>query len=350
MLGCMKRTVFLISGVIVIIAVVISWMFFRDKSSASRLKVMVYPSFLSPYGPALEIKKKFEKICSCTVHWISIEDSTLMTQRLQLSSDGFGVDVVFGLDPLTLSSADLEWRSFFVSVENLIPQAKQWLSVFGVKTLSSQYQAVPISWSPLTFISRFSLDSLDGIQDLLDSQWSKKISLPHPRLSSLGLQFYFWIFSIFDSKEKRLKFLHQFKNQIYSLTHSWSSSYGLFQKKLAELTFSYQTSLMYHFTEERKNYYSAQFSKGHPYQVEFAVIPKTCVECDLAEKFIQFLLEEDVQKILMHKNYMLPVHKKAVQKTPFENLEKLPLISYEKINTFLSQKKQLLKEWDNIFK
>ena len=349
MLGCMKRRVFLIGGLTIITVIVIGWIFFREKSSVSRLKVMVYPSFLSPYGPAHEIKKKFEKICSCAIHWISVEDSTLMTQRLQLNSDGFGVDVVFGLDQLTLSSSDLKWRSFFVSVENLIPQAKQWLGVFGVKSLSSQYQAVPVNWSPLTFLSRSSLDSLIGIQDLLDSQWNKKISLPHPRLSSLGLQFYFWIFSIFDSKEKRLQFLHQFKNQIYSLTHSWSSSYGLFQKELADLTFSYQTSLMYHFVEERKNYHSTQLSQGHPYQVEFAVIPNTCVECNLAEKFIQFLLEEEVQRILMHKNYMLPVNKYAVQNTPFENLKKLPLISYEKIDDFLSQKKQLLKEWNDVF-
>ena len=102
----MKRTVFLIGGAVVITVIVIGWIFFRENSSVSRLKVMVYPSFLSPYGPALEIKKEFEKICSCTVHWISVEDSTFMTQRLQLSSDGFGVDVVFGLDQLTLSSED----------------------------------------------------------------------------------------------------------------------------------------------------------------------------------------------------------------------------------------------------
>lgn len=323
--------------ILIIFTVLIGWvLFFQQTNSSPKLKVMVYSSFLSPYGPAHKIQKQFENICNCQIQWMKVEDSTLMIQRLKLRSDGLGVDVVLGLDQLTFNTSNQKWKKIKPFNKNIISKAKQWVQPF----------TIPISWAPLTFIARKPEYLPQTIESLLDPHLRKKISLSHPRSSTVGFQFYFWIFSLFkDTKE----FLNLFKQQVYTLSHSWSSSYGLFQKELAQLTFSYQTSIIYHLIEENKQYLAAHFPEGHPYQVELAAIPETCTQCDLAQDFLKFLLEDNIQKILMTKNYMFPVTQGVVQGTPFESLEELPLISYEKIDAFLLKKSQYLKDWDNIF-
>ena len=356
------------------------------------LKVMTYPSFTSPYGPGPVIQKEFEPLCNCKIRWVQAEDSTLMIQKLGLRSDGLGVDVVIGLDQLTLPLAfrERKWKNISLRPQNFIPLAKSWIlqnknslliknnplihqkirenpekkippvqSRFKEQNSPNQDQftakqtllkAVPVSWSPLSFISRESRSLPQNWPSLIqEKKWDKKISLPHPRYSTVGLQFYFWVVSFFKTEEKVIQFLKEFKKKVYFVSHSWSSSYGLFQKKFADLTFTYQTSWAYHFIEENQNYFFAVFNQGHPYQMEYSAILQTCRECALAEQFVQFLLQKDIQKILMTKNYMLPVISGVQQGTPFERLDQWNLISYKKINTFLAQKEKWLKIWDRIF-
>ena len=331
-----RNMIFFILLGIIIIGGTFGRIVFRMKDSSPKLKVMVYSSFLSPYGPAYDIQKQFEKTCECQIQWMKVEDSTLMIQRLKLRSDGLGVDVVLGLDQLTFNTSNQKWKKINLSNSNLIPKAQKWIQPF----------TIPISWAPFTFIARQPEYLPQNIESLLNPNLRKQISLPHPRSSTIGFSILFLDFLSFKDTEK---FLRSFKQQVYTVSHSWSSSYGLFQKNLLNLLFLTKLLLFTHLIEENKQYFSARFSEGHPYQVELAAIPETCVQCDLAQKFLKFLLKENIQKILMTKNYMFPVTQGVVKGTPFEDLEELPLISYKTIDAFLLKKVQYLKDWDDIF-
>ena len=311
----------------------------NEEPSLPYLKVMVYSSFLSPYGPAKSIQKNFESVCQCRIKWMKAEDSTFMTSMLKIREDGFGVDVVLGLDQITLFSEKNLWKPVSLQREKLIPQL-----LFFSKKENQKYTAIPISWSPLTFISRNERDLPKNLDSLLEDK--KKLSLPHPRYSTVGLQFYFWLYSVFGEK-KLNDFLKQLKGQVFKISHSWSSSYGVFQKKFSDLTFSYQSSVLYHQIEEKEKFYFARMDEKHPYQIELAAVVKTCSECKLAEDFIQFLLTKNIQEILLKKNYMLPsvrgIYKKEILGPS------LPLISYEKMEFFFLRKKNLLDMWDSVF-
>lgn len=320
----------------------IKWRFVDRNDSLVTLRVMAYPSFVSPYGPSGIIRKEFEKICQCQIYWMSVEDSTSISQRLQLRSDGLKVDVVIGLDQITLDEAykHSKWTPL-----NL-PQA-QFISSFP---LWVKKWAIPITWSPLTFITRkIDLNSINSIYYLLDSNLKKSITFPHPKSSTLGLQFYFWIYSLIP-EDQRKQFLMNLNKNIYKVTDSWSSSYGMFQKRFVDVTFSYQTSLVYHkINDEIGNQYkNLIFKEGHPYQVEYAAVPQTSKNPNLGEKFIHFLLSKKMQGVLMNKNYMLPVVKGVSNGTLFDSLEKVKLIPYQKLPSFLSEKKQLTKEFNKI--
>jgi len=288
---------------------------------------MTYSSFLSVFGPGQEIKKEFEKQCECNIEWIKVPDSTLFIQRLSLKKDGFKTDVVVGLDQLSLKEAKtLSWEKIEgIKANKFLPP----VSVF----LSSQF--IPYDWSPMSFISRKKRQPLN-LQDLLASEFKNKISLPSPLTSTVGLQFYYWIWTIFQEKTK--DFLSSFKEQLYGLPPSWSTSYSLFQRGHVYLSFSYLSSLLYHRDQNQKDFYFVTFKEGHPFQVELAGVSSFCTQCDIGKMFIRFLISPKAQTLLQKKNYMFPVIKALPEDTLLQK-NKWKFIKYDKWDLFLDYRK-----------
>lgn len=307
-----------------------------SSSSKKVLRVMTYSSFLNIFGPGEHIKKEFEKICACHIKWIRVTDSTLFIQRLHLKKDGFKTDVVLGLDQLSLKNAELlPWKNIIIDKNIFTSPAKNFVS----------HKFIPYDWSPMSFISKIKRDKIN-LKDLLNQEFKYKISLPYPRTSTVGFQFYYWIWSVF--KNKTADFLKDLKSQLYGMSPSWSISYALFQRGHVLLSFSYLSSLLYHAQQKQKDFYAVSFKQGHPFQVELAGVSGFCTQCELAQKFVHFLLTPAIQQILYKKNYMLPVTYLSSQSVKL--LFKQKLISYKQLDTFLELKKHRLDMWDKILK
>ena len=299
---------------------------------------MTYSSFVSVFGPGLQVQKEFEKICDCKVKWIKVPDSTLFVQRLSLREDGFRTDVVMGLDQLSLKIAKtLSWKKVQVDKSVFTTPAKDFLSD----------EFVPYDWSPMSFLSRKKIDKL-SLNDLLDKKYKNNISLPSPRTSTVGFQFYYWIWLVF--KEKTGSFLKAFKNQLYGLSPSWSTSYALFQRGHVDLSFSYLSSLLYHQEQNQKDFYLVPFEEGHPFQVEMVAVSGFCTQCELGRSFINFLLTPETQALLKKKNYMFPVVNLPDTRFAMESFPQLDLIQYDQLDSFLDRKEEWLSKWDKLMK
>ena len=353
----MKHKVFLLLIIFLIISGGV--VFFKSAKPAKKiLRVMVYSSFVNVFGPGPLIKTEFEKICDCQIKWLKVSDSTLFAQRLSLKKDGFKTDVVLGLDQLSLKKARaLPWKEVTTSDRAFLPPADRFLSPYFV----------PYNWSPMSFLSRKQLNQPDfkkgtpfttspsynsepkpeslnkrsieqalSLKDLLNKKFQHNISLPSYRTSTVGLQFYYWIWSVFQEQTKH--FLKAFQDQLYGLSPSWSTSYALFQRGHVDLSFSYLSSLLYHRHQQQKDFYFVFFEEGHPFQVEMAGVSGFCTQCTLAKSFVLFLLKPDIQNILKTKNYMLPVT--IPSDKDFPALQDIKLISYETLPVFLAQKEK----------
>ena len=315
------------------------WFFLSPSLSSKKvLRVMTYSSFVSVFGPGSQIKKKFEKICDCRVKWIKVPDSTLFVQRLSLRADGFKTDVVMGFDQLFLKKAKkLKWKEVQMSKDTFSSPAKEFLSK----------KFVPYDWSPMSFLARKEMGKI-SLNNLLEEKYKNNISLPSPRTSTVGLQFYYWIWSVF--KEKTKMFLKIFKNQLYGLSPSWSTSYALFQRDHVDLSFSFLSSLLYHQEQNQKDFYFVPFEEGHPFQVELAGVSGFCTQCGLAQRFVHFLIQPEIQQLLRRKNYMFPVAILPDTHLVMEYLPKLDLIQYDQLDLFLNHKEESLDKWDKLMK
>ena len=296
------------------------------------LRVMTYSSFAGDFGPGWTLNREFKKQCGCKIKWIIVPDSTLFLQRLNLRKDQFKVDLVMGFDQLALTDMqNLKWEPIDnINKSQMVDPVKKFVSSIFI----------PYNWSPMTLISRKPIRKKIQLQNLLDPIYFKQISLPKPSLSTVGLQFFFWLYVSLGEKNLT-KFLKKLGPQLYGLPPSWSTSYSLFQRGHTKLAFSFFSSLLYHQRQKQEDFYALQFEEGHPYQIEFLSIPKRALKKDLAKDFIYFLMSKKAQTILKESNFMFPLTSNT--ELPFA----LSLISYEKLNDFQANKKRLLSLWQD---
>jgi len=325
------RITLLIMGVMALGVGVIIWSAVRHGDEIGRaqyekteLVVMTYPSFSSAVGPGPKLFKIFEQRHNCKIVLVNGGDSQVMTKKL-LNTKQFLADAVVGLDSLSkpVAEAGVQWQS----------------------------KLLPIDWAPLGFLYRKSKVSNPptSLQDLLKSEFKKQISFQDPRLSTPGLYFLVWIFTAL--KEDASDYFQKLKSQIYTVSPSWNSAYGLFQREWVQLTLSYQTSLLFHRLEEKnEDIQFAVFPDGHPVQTEYVGIPANCKQCDLAEKWAAFLQEPESQKIIMNTNYMFPILPEVIVGSEFEKLPKLNLLPAQQFELSEDSQQHWIKQWIAIFR
>ncbi len=312
-----------------------------SENSNADLTIISYGSFVSSWGPGPAVGKIFEKEYGVKLQWINAGDAGLIIERLRFQNANQSVDVVLGLDQLTIDGARevLEWRNF--SYPEIL-----WHKRLPKDALQRDF--VPFDWGPLAFVyKKGQLDPPKSLEELLSKKYQGTISLQDPRTSTPGLQFLYWILSE-KGIDAGFSFLGNLSESIHSISTSWSTSYGLFKRGQAKLTFSYLTSPIYHMIEEESgDYRAAIFEDGHPYQVEYVGIPEKCKNCDLAEAFVNFLLRPEIQKIIMAKNYMLPVVDQIEQGTEFANIPKVRLIPFS-AQSLTRDRRSLLERWKKL--
>ena len=314
----------------------------NQQATVPVVRVFATASFINQWGPGPWLKQQFESQCGCQVQFVDALDTTSLIQRMKTEPRSLSADLVFGLDQfeLELAQKGFEWKTLSYDPAQFAPEVKSWVG----KT-----PFVPYDFGVLAFVGRPSQVSPmpTSFDSLLASKFRHQISLQDPRTSSLGFQLLLWLVSA-KGEDGAFQYLKKFNPQVKALSPSWSMAYGLFQKSQVLLTFSYVTSPVYHLVEEKNSDVVAfEFQEGHPLQVEFAGVPSTCRNCELAEKFLALALSPTGQKVLMEKNYMFPVIPSVVADSVFAQVPKYPLLKNQIIPT-LGDRERLLRKWTGL--
>lgn len=315
---------------------------FLIREQKAVLKIFTYSSFSSKWGAGPALVAMYEKTCNCQVEFIEGADAAILLQRLKIEGEKLGADLVVGFDQYDLQKAanELNWRSMDFSGLDVEPQMKN--------TLKNEF-FVPYDWGVLTFVTRKGKDVAKtlSLDDLTKSQYTGKIALQDPRTSSVGLQFVSWVLKT-KGEQEGYKFISRMMSQAHSFSPSWSTSYGLFKSDQVSLVFSYITSPLYHSIEEKNDsFQTIEMVEPMPVQVEFAGIPAFCRSCELAEGFLNLMLSPEGQKVVMEKNYMMPILKDVRTGTPFEKI-KIPFRLMDVEYLSVGQVEEILQKWSTI--
>lgn len=339
----MRHFVFLI--VVVFSIIVISYVN-RDESNPSKdyisIKVYADSSFINSWGPGPELRDLFEKQTGIKVNFQEMKDSMTLFQKASLEGQGSNIDVILSIDQFDIVrwSDKMAWKN----IESRIDREQTTTSFSKQLTVEGKNFFIPYDWSPIAFNGLKNKNiTVNNLNDLLNPDLKGKIALIDPRTSSVGLQFLVWVMKT-KSEPEAVEYLKLIFKSAHSVSSSWSMAYGLFKSQSVDVVLSYATSPFYHLIEEKnENYKAYEFTEGHPIQVEYAGIPEFCNRCDAALQFIHFLQSPEAQKIIMTKNYMLPVNKMVQEGTVFDTLKIFETIKDQSVS------REQLQKWLNIW-
>lgn len=279
------------------------------------LLVYAYSSFTSDWGAGPELKKLFLARTGKNLEFVDVGEAGLIAQRILLEKDKDSADVVVGFDQFQTNP----------------------------KVLDLLVKPTEYNWSPMTFSYRKSknLKLPRTLNDFVSPEFKGKIILFDPTTSAPGYVFFQWIIDVYG-KDGAKAYLKALRKNVLAIPPSWSAGYGLFKKDIGQFVFTYTTSPMYHWIEEKNfDFQSVKLDEEIPVHKEYVSILKSSKQKSLAQHFINILLSPEGQAILMRKNYMLPVVPNITTGTEFEKASAFKL---RKSNVDISRE-DVLEVW-----
>jgi len=311
-----SRSLILGFGGVFLLALSARWMMTSTRMSSSdpvpELTISTYRSFMGHSGLGSVLFPLFEKRFHCRVRVLSLPDGGALLTRLELDSrrGQFPIQVVLGLDQYLWSRA----RSLLDDWQGWVPAG--YLRVDPDLKLESGF--LPYHFGPLALMVDQKLLAARGLtvphslSDLLTTPWARQILLQDPRTSIPGMTFLLYTRAVLGSSAKTESFWKKLRAQWLTLAPSWDFSYSLFLKGEAPAVWSYVTSQAYHESHGGESRYRAVlFSEGQPYQVEGAALVRGAFQTEkqmqLARSFLEFLISPEVQRLVPHHAWMMPV-------------------------------------------
>ncbi|WP_404417858.1 thiamine ABC transporter substrate binding subunit [Marinospirillum sp.] len=304
-------------------------------TASDTLTVYTYSSFTSEWGPGSQIKKAFEDQCGCELNYVSLDDGVSLLNRLRLEGASTRADVVLGLDDALIE----ETRSL-----GLVQDHGLEMQALNLKDELAWQDAdfLPFDFGYFAFIyDTENTRPVGSLAELLESEAS--VIYQDPRTSTPGQGLLIWMKAVYGDEAPAA--WEKLREQTVTVTKGWSEAYSLFLEGEADYVLSYTTSPAYHqIAEETDRYQAAEFSEGHPRQIEVAAISRYSEQPELAQEFLQFLVSEKAQQILPVTNWMLPVVEGIELPEAFDRLIQPQAIGFtpEQIH---QQRQTWVREW-----
>jgi len=274
--------------------------------SAQTLNVYTYDSFASEWGPGPKIKANFEAECGCELNFVTLDSSVGILSRVQLEGGASEADVLLGLDLNVMEAA---------KKSGLL--AKHSVDTSAVTTPGGWDDSYFVPFDQGYFAFIYDSEKLEtppaSLKDVVENQ-DLTVIYQDPRTSTPGLGLLLWMKSVYG--DQAADAWAKLADHTVTVTKGWYDGYSLFLKGEADVVLSYTTSPAYHIVAEGEHKYkAAEASEGFYPQIEVAAMLESAPNKELAEQFMQFILEPGFQNVVATGNWMYPV---------MENVDPLP--------------------------
>ena len=274
---------------------------FSSSLRAEKLTVYTYDSFVSEWGPGPIVEKIFEDKYEIDLQFIAVDSAATLLNKIILEGANTKADLVLGLDMNLFNAA--EKSELFVShnmknINNKLTLPLNWESdIF-----------VPYNYGYFAFVynNKTLKNPPLSMEDLINKT-DARIVIQDPRTSTPGLGLLTWMKALYgDSAQDKWS---QLNKKIISVTKGWTDAYyNFFMAGEADVVLSYSTSPAAHIMfEENYDISASTFKEGNYISVEFAGILNSSKNKQMANKFLDFMISDDFQKVIPGTNIMYPV-------------------------------------------
>ena len=274
---------------------------FSSSLRAEKLTIYTYDSFVSEWGPGPLVEKIFEDKYEIDLQFIAVDSAATLLNKIILEGENTKADLVLGLDMNLFNAA--EKSELFVShnmknINNKLTLPLNWESdIF-----------VPYNYGYFAFVynNKTLKNPPLSMEDLINKT-DARIVIQDPRTSTPGLGLLTWMKALYgDNAQDKWS---QLNKKIISVTKGWTDAYyNFFMAGEADMVLSYSTSPAAHIMfEENYDISASTFKEGNYISVEFAGILNSSKNKQMANKFLDFMISDDFQKVIPGTNIMYPV-------------------------------------------
>ena len=274
---------------------------FSSSLRAEKLTIYTYDSFVSEWGPGPIVEKIFEDKYEIDLQFIAVDSAATLLNKIILEGENTKADLVLGLDMNLFNAA--EKSQLFVShnlkkINNKLTLPLNWESdIF-----------VPYNYGYFAFVynNKTLKNPPLSMEDLINKT-DARIVIQDPRTSTPGLGLLTWMKALYgDSAQNKWS---QLNKKIIAVTKGWTDAYyNFFMAGEADIVLSYSTSPAAHIMfEENYDISASTFKEGNYISVEFAGILNSSKNKQMANKFLDFMISDDFQKVIPGTNIMYPV-------------------------------------------
>ena len=307
---------------------------------SGQLVVYTYDSMTA--GLAKKIEPMFEKKYGIDVKFVSFGDAGNIISRVLLEGKKTQADIILGLDQNLLLKAVKEGVLFPYKPKNISRVKKELLYKGGFYAVPYDYGAIAVVYNMETI-----KNPPKSFGDLLKSEYKRKIVVEDPRTSSTGLAFLLWTVAVYG--DNFTEYWKKLKDNLLTVTAGWDEAFEMLESGEADMMVSYLTDSAYsHYYYGSGKYMPSVFKEGMFAQVEYVGICRFTDDLDAAKKFVDFMLSDEVQKLIPLNQWMLPVVNVDLPEV-FEKyvpkVEKYVTIDPGKVEKNMER---WLKEWERI--
>lgn len=268
------------------------------------LTVYAYDSLTAEYGLLPQILSTFEADTNSKIAVISFDDTGSMMNQLIVEQDNPQADIVMGLDNVDyprLVEHDL--------LTTYLPERSDEIS--DTLRFDDEFKMTPFDYGYIGFVYDTEKVSFAGpvsLATLASSTYADQVIIEQAGLSSPGTQLLLWTNAAL-SETKADAFWLNMADNVFQVAPDWSTAYyNLFLEGEAPIVLSYLTSPAYHLDQEQTDRYQAvEISEGYIRQVEGIGIVNGSNQKELAGKFIDYVLTDDVQNKIPTTQWVFPV-------------------------------------------
>lgn len=250
--------------------------------------------FVSEWGPGPKIEELFEADCSCDLQFKPGD----LLPRLLLEGARTDADVVIGLNTDVTKKA---------RESGLFAPHGQTLDTLTLPLDWTDDVFLPFNYGHTAFV--YDTTRIDtppvSFDALLEAPDDLRLVIQDPRASISGLALVLWVQAVYGDEAEEA--WAKLAPKIVTVTRGWSESYGMFTEGEADMVLSYTTSPAYHIIAEGdETKKAAIFPEGHYFMVELAAKLAGTDQPELADSFLNFILNEPFQSMIATGNWSIP--------------------------------------------
>ncbi len=306
------------------------------------LTIYSYDSFVESWGIGPKIVPIFEKKFNCKVKLVGCGDAGQLLNKAIKEKANPVADVIVGIDNTFLEKALDESILRPFKPENLSKVKK---SVIFDKTASLS----PYDYGYFAFVYNSDIvkNPPTTFGEMQDPKWKKKFIFIDPRTSSVGNGLLLWTVAAFGEYGYG-HFWESIRKNVLTSPASWGDAYNMFLAGEAPIVLSYSTSPAYHIENDSTYKYKAFIpQEGGFMQIEGCGVINNCKHPDLAKKFVNFMLSEQVQNFIPKTQWMYPANSNIKLPESFTNLpQPTKNLNYKlKPKTIKKNSEKWIKRW-----